>query len=409
MRTKLLMVMCGALALCACAIAPSTPAGVPVNFVGCSSIVRSLVVPDSGNADAALIVLTLETGFDIAAYGTCTVERLAHPSAMGTVTDGVYHSGQGTFSVALPTPPAGALRPSIDVIQPSVLPSESVLLQTMDDGEAIKSGVVVFGVAMSQETALEQSATVEQAGLEAFHRSNTTPDGLGTDVATLVRHEPVMLDGRPALFAVYSKPSADKLQVSHTYLFAYFTRYEGNSAVLAVLWSGACPVCAEGHEADIRKLEPDIGRLVDSFHLDETALLAWDSANPMPAEKPAPPLPSMAIPSGKAVIYFYREAGLDGRFLDFHIWEKESEIGNLTHGTYLHVAVDPDKHSFMMTTKHDDYSPCPIEVKSGEIRYFEISVSRSAVYGQTLQLSCREPPELETRAKMVDLKDVTDD
>lgn len=404
-NTKLLLVMCGVLALCACATAPSTPAGVPVNFAGCSSSVRDPDTPGGGDPAVMLVGLGLETGYDIAAYSTCAVARLVHPGSAGTVTGGIYHSGRGTFSLALPAVPSGVQKPSIDIIQPTVIPSESALIRPMDDGEAMKSGPVAYGASIRQETALQQSSTLEQAGLEELQHQ------AGPTTATPVRHEPLTLDGRPALFAIYSvKLTRAAPAPQPHYLFMYFTRYQHDAAVLAVFWSGDCAVCAEGHETDIRALDPDIGRVVDSFHLDETALLAWDAANPKPAEKPAPPaLPSMPVPAGKAVIYFYRESGWAGRSLDFHIWENENEIGNLTHGTYLHVAVDPDKHSFMMTTKHDDYSPCPIEIKSGEIRYFEVYVSRPAVYGQALELTCRESPELDTRVKMADLKDVTDD
>ena len=405
MKIKLQMVMWGALALSACASAPTTPAGVPVEFIGCSSAVKD---PGElgGDPTAALIVLGLETGYDIAAYSTCAVARLVHPGSTGTVSGGVYRSGRGTFSVALLSPPPSMQKPSIGILQPTVLPSESVLIRPLDDGKPVMmSGLVEIGAAISLETMLQQSSTLEQAGLDEMQRQ------AGPTAATPLHHEAVTLDGRPALFAVYSSTlHTDGSQTSPAYLFVYFTRDQDHSAVLTVLWSGACPVCADGHEADIRKLDPDIGRVVDSFHLDEPALLAWDSANPKPAEKPLPPaLPSMTVPPGKAVIYFYREAGWAGRSLDFHIWEDQNEIGNLTHGTYLHVVVDPAQHSYIITTKHDDYSPCAIDIKSGEIRYFEVYVSRPELYGQSLELTCREPPELETRTKMVDLKDVTDD
>lgn len=413
MKTQLLLVL--TLAVSACTTTPSAPSvsgapQVPVNFMGCSSTLPPAWFPDSGNATAVLILLGLEASFEIAAYGTCTVERLAHPSATGTVTDGVFRSGHGTFSVALPFPPPGIPKPSIAVIQPTVLPSESVLFRSMDDGDTVKSGAMVFGAAMSRETQLEQSATVEQAGIAKLDRENTAVRA-GAVAPTLIRHELVTLDGRPALFASYeSKLYLDGKHATPAYLFVYFTRYQNDSAVLTVLWSGDCLPCASGHEAGIRALDPNIGRFVDSFHMDEKALLAWDAANPLPADKPAPPaLPSIPVPDGKALVYFYRESHFAGGGLTFHLSEAGNELGTLPNGTYLHTLVDPGTHAFVLTTWGTDDDPCPLQVMSGETRYVEVFVIHGATGGQSILLGCRESPELETRTKMAGLKESTDD
>lgn len=403
MRIKPLSIACAALVLCACATTPDAPSApgaprpVAVNFIGCSGSVRDPNLPDGGNPTVALIVVGLELGFDLAAYSTCAVERLIHPGSMGSVAGGIYRSGQGTFSLALPAPPPEAHKPGIDIRQPTLLPTESVLIRTTDDGAPATSGAVAFGADVSHETMLEQSATLEQAGLEELQRQ------AGPATTTPVSHEPTTLDGRPALFAVYSvRPAGTGAQPQPRYLFMYFTRYQHDSAAFVVFWSGECPVCAQGHEADIRKLDPNIGRGVDSFHLDEAALATWDAAVPQPAvDAAAPALPSMAVPDGKAVVYFYREHHFAGGGLDFRITEGETDFGTLTNGTYLHAVVDPGAHDFLMTSE-GYLSECPVQIKTGEIRYLEIYVAQS---GEPPALDCRENPELLTRTKMEDVKE----
>lgn len=133
------------------------------------------------------------------------------------------------------------------------------------------------------------------------------------------------------------------------------------------------------------------------------------AAAPSADKTSSSPVPSMPVPAGKGVIYFYREAGWAGRSLDFHIGEGDKEIGVLTHGTYLHTVVDPATHTFTLTTNNNDHNSCPIDIQSGQTRYFEIYVSTTAFFGQTLQLSCREPDQLERRDKMAGLEESTED
>lgn len=405
MKARLSLVLCGTFALCACATAPRTPAGVPVDFIGCSSAVRD---PGNlgGDPTVALLVLGVETGYDIAAYGTCAVERLVHPGSTGALSGGVYRSGRGTFSVALLTPPPSMQKPSIGILQPTVLPSESVLIRPLDDGKPVMmSGLVEIGAAISHETELQQSSTLEQAGLEEMQHQT----GLTTEA--LLHQEPVILDGRSALFAIYSvRPSRSDSPSQLHYLFTYFTRYQHDSAALAVFWSGDCAVCTEGHETDIRKLDSDIGRVVDSFHLDEAALQAWDSGDAKPADQPAPPaLPRIPVPAGQALVYFYREYHLiKDRGLDYSITEDDKEFGTLTNGTYLHVLEAPGSHSFGMTASGYK-SECQVQLKSGDVRYLEVYVSQPAIGDAPLALSCRESSELQTRVKMADVKESTEE
>lgn len=402
-----MLAACGALLICGCATTLVQTTTVPVNIVGCSSNLLAPVIP-GGDPRVALIFFGLELGYDVGAYGTCEAGKLLYSAPDAVVSDGVYHSGMGTFSVSLPPLPAGMVKPSINIVQPSVLPTDYAVFWLMDGGVALKSGAIAYAAGTSAETEAQLSVPLEQEAAQELHHSAITTNNLGQNATSLLHHELVTLDGHPASFAVYSSEMHVEGSGSQPlYLLTYFTRVKARSAVIMILWQGECPACKGGQEADIRKLDSGIGRYVGSFHLDEAAIAALKPESPNAGQnsveaKSAPPvLPSIDVPPGKALIYFYRESHFAGGGLDFHLAEDGNELGTLTNGTYLHTIIAPGAHVFILSTSGSDDDQCQVQVKSGDVFFLEVYVSQPAAWPfSALVLSCREITDLEALPKM---------
>lgn len=409
------LIICGALLAPACAtqsVAPPTAApkaaAVPVNVVGCSS---NLLPPSVAGGDprAVLVVLVLEMGYDVGAYGTCVTGKLLHPAPDAVVSDGIYHSGRGTFTVALPAPPPGDHSPSINIVQPAVLPADYAMFWPMDGDAGLTSGAVAYGAGTAKLTRAEMAEPLDVEAEQAVHQNAMTTGRLGMGTPELLRHESVTLDGQPASFAVYSSPLhlAGGSQDEPLYLLTYFTREAATSATLVVFWRGACGVCTEGSEADVRKLDPGIARFVDSFHLDEKMIVAAKAADgglgPMPMTQ-APASSDLSIPAGKALVYFYMRSRLLGG-MNFHVAEDGDELGTVTYGTYLRETVDPGAHSFTLSAWGSDDDPCPAQIGGGETLYLEVYVSQPAEWPfHKMVVSCRKVVDLDARAELATLK-----
>lgn len=407
---RLVLAVCCAILASGCATAPVQETAIPVHFVGCSSNVLPPAVIGT-DPTVALVFFGLVVGYDVGAYATCVAGKLTQSDAV--VANGVYRSGRDTFSVSLPSPPASVPKPSINIVQPTIRPSDFAMFWLMDDDVGLKSGAIAYGVGTSEETAAEQSQPLEQVAAEEMHQNALTTDRFGGNASVLLHHEPVTLDGRPAMFAVYgSTLHPEGASSQPLYLLTYFTRYQARSAAIVIFWQGDCPVCKDGREADIRNLDPGISHFVDSFHLNETAIAALKpeaqkgDGNPIET-KPAPlALPSIVIPPGKALVYFYRESHFAGGGLNFHLEESGNKIGTLTNGTYLYTIVEPGTHTFMLSTWGSDDDPCQVQIKSGDTLYLEVYVSRPAAWPfHSLLLSCREIADLDALARMATLKD----
>lgn len=224
----------------------------------------------------------------------------------------------------------------------------------------------------------------------------------------MLHHEVVTVNGRLTSFAVYSSPlrPANESQHKPLYLLTYFTREAAISATLVVFWRGTCAACADGSEADVRKLDPSIGRFVDSFHLNEkmiASLKAADGGQPTQT-KQTPALPNLDIPAGKALIYFYMKSRLLGG-MNFHIAEDGNELGTVTYGTYLHENINPGAHSFTLSAWGSDDDPCPVQTNKGETIYLEVYVSQPADWPfHKLVISCRKVVDLDARAELATLR-----
>lgn len=198
---RLTTIILAALLVSSCASAPPQGATVPVNIVGCSSNLLPPVVA-GGDPRVALALLGMEVGYDVSAYGTCQVDRWLYPASDAVISDGVYRSAKGTFTVGLPSPPAGVKKPSINIVQPSFLPSDYAMFWLLDDGADLRSGAIVYGAGTAEETAAQQSESLEQAAAVGLHQNSMTTDRFGGNAVTLLHHEQVTLDGHPALFVV---------------------------------------------------------------------------------------------------------------------------------------------------------------------------------------------------------------
>ena len=415
MKIILPMILIMTAGLCACAtqpVAPLTPAStsatVPVNIVGCSSNLLPSTVPN-GDPRAALIFFGLEIGYDIGVYGTCVTGKLLQPAPAAVVSDGIYHSGRGTFTVALPTPPTTDRKPSINIVQPTVLPADYAMFWPIDGDAILKSGPIAYGAGTATQTQAQMAEPLDVEAEQEVHQNAMTTGRFGAGAPSLLRHEMVTVDGHPTVFEVYSSPLhlPDQSRDEPLYLLTYFTREAATSATLVIFWRGACAACTDGGEADVRKLDPSIGRFVDSFQLNEkmiATLKAADDGDQPTQAKQSPALPNLDIPAGKALVYFYMRSRLLGG-MNFHLAEDGNELGTLTYGTYLYETLDPGVHSFTLSTHGSDDDPCRVQVDAGRTAYFEVYVSQPDAWPfHKMEISCKNVIDLDARAELATLK-----
>jgi hypothetical protein len=88
-----------------------------------------------------------------------------------------------------------------------------------------------------------------------------------SDAPLKERHrEEVSLDGRTALSVIYSQTPPGAAKPAAFYLM-YFIKTRKNAAVLSIAWPGDCPKCARGPEQEVRGMDPELEKFVDSFRL----------------------------------------------------------------------------------------------------------------------------------------------
>jgi hypothetical protein len=177
------------------------------------------------------------------------------PAPKGEVEDGVYRPQDGSFSVAAPA--------GLDIREQLSKERDYVFF-----APRLFKGPV-YGVAVDVQLDSEYAALSlkEYAGFSLrdaqFEKRRVVDAPL-----TKLHEEDVTLGDKPGLFEVYSQsPGAGKPQA---FYLMYFIKTRERAAILSVTWPQDCPKCASGPEADIRAMDPELEKFVNSFRLAET-------------------------------------------------------------------------------------------------------------------------------------------
>lgn len=258
--------------LVGCATAPEKTNPYPVDLSGdCASRMKNPVV--AGGGDAGLILFALMLGVDTAVYTGCEVVDLFHPVPDSVVAHGFYHSGDGTFFVALPPSPAGSKKPVMEIAERQSSSEDFVALHFEAAPGPVTSGVVSYGIDVAPRLeAPYLSMSPEQFAAHVFSGDSPfTQRGVISSPRGLYR-EPMTLDGKPAIFWSTTNPLIsypDTGSGTHpVYVLAYVIKAGSRAALLVILWHGECPKCSAGPEQDIRAMDPGIAHFVESFHLN---------------------------------------------------------------------------------------------------------------------------------------------
>lgn len=239
-----------------------------------------------GNPVAVIVgMLVVEVVVDLSWYYGCEgVQNLDHtlfPPPMSSLHDGVYHSGDGVFSVAVPgqlsPTPAGA--DWLTLLERLGQEQDYLYFLPKPEGEANPGYLVV---AFPKLDAITAPQTPDEFALDvryirdAMSRHPVSEYG---HVPVELHAEDITLDGKPAMFASYSLVMGDDKvatrifgkQQEILYLLLYVVKTPSRAAMLGIAWPRACPKCSTGSEAEIRAMDPQLKQFVESFHLADAA------------------------------------------------------------------------------------------------------------------------------------------
>ena len=243
-------------------------------------------VSGSGNPVAAIVgMLVIDVVVDLSWYYGCEgVQSLDHalfPPAVSSLRDGIYRSGDGVYSIAVPGQLA---RTADDGSRLSLLErlgqeQDYLYFQPKPAGEPNPAYLIVAYPTLDADTA---SLSPDEFALNVSH----IREAMDRHPISAYGHEPVelhsediTLDGKPAMFASYSMAIGDDKVAtrifgkSHEilYLLLYVVKTPTRAAILGIAWPRDCPKCATGPEADIRTMDPRLNQFVESFRLADAA------------------------------------------------------------------------------------------------------------------------------------------
>ena len=239
-------------------------------------------VSGSGNPVAAIVgMLVIDVVVDLSWYYGCEgVQSLDHalfPPAVSSLRDGVYSSGDGVYSVAVPGQLARTADDGTWLTLLERLGQEQDYLYFLPKpaGEPNPAYLVVAYPKLDADTA---PLSPDEFALNVSH----IREAMDRHPISAYGHEPVelhaediTLDGKPAMFASYSMAIGDDKVAtrifgkSHEilYLLLYVVKTPTRAAILGVAWPRDCPKCSTGSEAAIRAMDPRLKQFVESFHL----------------------------------------------------------------------------------------------------------------------------------------------
>lgn len=285
MRSKALItgLVCIAL-LSACAGNPDP--NIHYDYADCSPGDGGEVGAAGGNPVATIIgTIVVEAVVDVSWYYGCKgVQNLDHalfPPPLSSLRDGVYRSGDGVFSVAVP----GRLAPTPDdsawltLLEHPGEEQDYLYFLPKPAGQANPAYLVVAFPKLDAYTAhlsLDEFALDVRYIRDAMYRHPVSEDGREP---AQVHVEDTTLDGKPAMFASYSLVMGDDKVATRIFgkdheilhLLLYVVKTPSRAAILGIAWPRDCPKCGTGPEADIRNMDPELKKFLDSFHLADPA------------------------------------------------------------------------------------------------------------------------------------------
>jgi len=282
-RATITTFVCVAL-LAACAGNPDP--NIQYDYADCTPASGGGGASGSGNPVATIIgTILIDAVVDVSWYYGCKgAQNLDHalfPPPMSSLRDGVYHSGDGLFSVAVP----GRLSPT---------PHDSSWLALLENPGRQQDYLYFLPKPLGQ--ANPAYLVVALPKLDEY-TAHLTPDEFALDVGYIrdamsrhpvseYGHEPApihtedtIVDGKPAIFTSYSLVIGDDRIATSIFgtdhellhLLLYAVKTPSRAAILGIAWPRDCPKCGTGPEADIRSMDPQLKKFVDSFHLADAA------------------------------------------------------------------------------------------------------------------------------------------
>ena len=222
----------------------------------------ALPMPDNGgisiNGPLTLVMIPIALLYGLGCEGVRALDRHGAftPAPKGEVEDGIYRPVDGSFSVAVPA--------GLD-IREQLSPQRDYVFFV----PRLTRGPV-YGVTVDRDLDPEYAAlSVDEYAALAL-KDARFQKLQASDAPLVERHrEDVSLDGQPALSVIYSQTPRGAGGPA-TWHLMYFIKARKNAAVLFVIWPKDCPKCAGGPEQDVRGMDPEIEKFVDSFHLADT-------------------------------------------------------------------------------------------------------------------------------------------
>ena len=243
-------------------------------------------VSGSGNPVAAIVgMLVIDVVVDLSWYYGCEgVQNLDHalfPPAVSSLHDGIYRSGDGLYSVAVP----GQLSRSADdarwltLLERLGQEQDYLYFLPKPEGQPNPGYLVIVFPKLDADTAPQSP---DEFALNVSH----IRDAMARHPVSEYGHTPVelhaehiTLDGKPAMFASYSLVMGDDKVATRIfgkdqetlYLLLYVVKTSTRAAILGIAWPRDCPKCSTGSEAEIRAMDPHLKQFVESFHLADAA------------------------------------------------------------------------------------------------------------------------------------------
>lgn len=205
----------------------------------------------NGDPRAALAILAIVVVIGVVVI---TWDAISHTSSHleGTVRHGIYRQKWGLFSVAVPDDTSAR--------EPEEIGRQGVVFLPKKNVDPLY-GVSVQPLLSADETAM----SLDEFASKLYPAPASNDPGAHGDPLQAVLNEKLTLDGKPALFREYVQ--VPSLGAEPVYYLLYFVKDGDRAALVSINWTKDCSKCATGPESDIRAMDPELKKFVESFHL----------------------------------------------------------------------------------------------------------------------------------------------
>jgi len=218
----------------------------------------------NGDPRALLVIVGIIVVLGVAFLVIDSIDHIRdhwNADAAGSVKDGVYHATGGVFSVAVPDGYSAHGHTGVKGREPTDLSQEQVAFLPVVEGDPL------YGVSVQTKLPAEAAAMpLEDYATKLYPSPGATDPTLQGKTPPPVLEERLTLDGKPALFREYAQAAGAWGKPPVHYLL-YFIKTGTRGALVSITWTKDCPKCGTGPETDIRAMDPQLKRFVESFHL----------------------------------------------------------------------------------------------------------------------------------------------